>query len=161
MQILSRCIMYTSFTTLVLCQTLDIETLEGLVIERNLHLLASLKQIDIQQGHYNQSKKLQNPSIEIESNSAVESESSVMVSQKILLGGKRKLKIRLYELELTKSHFEHEKLKHEKLTEAFQSFVEILHSQEIKVLQNNRIFSVLELLNAVSKKVEAGKLSPA
>ncbi len=161
MQILSRCIIYTSFTTLVLCQTLDIETLEGLVIERNLHLLASLKQIDIQQGHYNQSKKLQNPSIEIESNSAVESESSVMVSQKILLGGKRKLKIRLYELELTKSHFEHEKLKHEKLTEAFQSFVEILHLQEIKVLQNNRIFSVLELLNAVSKKVEAGKLSPA
>jgi cobalt-zinc-cadmium efflux system outer membrane protein len=67
----------------------------------------------------------------------------------------------LYELELTKSHFEHEKLKHEKLTEAFQSFVEILHLQEIKVLQNNRIFSVLELLNAVSKKVEAGKLSPA
>jgi cobalt-zinc-cadmium efflux system outer membrane protein len=146
---------------LAVCQTLDIETLERLVIENNYQLLARAKQINIQHGKLSQSRKLPNPVLGFVSGSGADPETSGMISQTIQLGGKRKHKIKLSELELEKVELEYEKLKLEKLTVAFQLFVKILHLQELKSLQNDRISVAEELLISVSKKVEAGKLSPA
>jgi cobalt-zinc-cadmium efflux system outer membrane protein len=84
-----------------------------------------------------------------------------MISQTIQLGGKRKHKIKLSELDLKKAELEYEVFKRIKLTEAFNEFVVILHLQENKTLQQDRISVAEDLLNAVSKKVEAGKLSQA
>lgn len=161
MHTLIRCIIYTSITSLAFCQTLDIETLERLVIENNPQLLARAKKIDIQQGQLDQSRKLPNPVLGFESGAGVDPETSVMISQSIQLGGKRKHKIKLSELDLTIARLEYEKLKQEKLTVAFNSFVNILHLQELKSLQNDRILVAEALLKSVIKKVEAGKLSPA
>ena len=145
--------------TLAYSQTLDIETLESLVIKQNPHLLALAKQIDIQQEKLVQSRKFSNPVLSFET--GADAETSGMISQKIQLGGKRKHKIKLSELEFKKSELEYQKLTQEKLTVAFQSFVNILHLQELKSLQHDRISVVEELLKSVSKRVEAGKLSPA
>ena len=161
MHTLIRCILYTTFTTLAFCQTLDIETLERLVIEKNHQLLARAKQIDIQHGKLGQSRKLPNPVLGFESGSGADPETSGMISQTIQLGGKRKHKIKLSELDLKKAELEYEVFKRIKLTEAFNEFVVILHLQENKTLQQDRISVAEDLLNAVSKKVEAGKLSQA
>ena len=158
---LYRCIICIIFTTLAFCQTLDINTLEKLVIEQNPQLLVSAKQIQVQEGSLAQSRKLPNPVLEMESGSGADPETSGMISQTILLGGKRKHKIRLSELDLLKAHLEYEKLKQEKLTVAFQSFTNILHLQEVKSIQTDKISVAEVLLKSVSKKVEAGKLSPA
>lgn len=161
MHTLIRCILYTTFTTLAFCQSLDIETLERLVIEKNHQLLARAKQIDIQHGKLGQSRKLPNPVLGFESGSGADPETSGMISQTIQLGGKRKHKIKLSELDLKKAELEYEVFKRIKLTEAFNEFVVILHLQENKTLQQDRISVAEDLLNAVSKKVEAGKLSQA
>ena len=154
-------IICTLFLSLAICQTLDIQTLERLVIEQNPHILASAKQIDLQQGQLNQSRKFPNPVVKFETGSGVEPETTGMLSQTIILGSKRKQKIKLSELELTKARLKYEKLKQVTLAKAFQSFVGILHLQENKILQQDRISVAKDLLNAVSRKVEAGKLSPA
>ena len=119
------------------------------------------KQIEIATGQLEQSRILPNPIMEFESGTGVEFETTVMISQTIILGKKRKLKIKLNELYFNKERLEYEILKQAKLTEAFKAFVSILHLQEILILQKDRISVADNLMNAVSRKVEAGKLSPA
>lgn len=161
MQIFFRYIIFTIFSSLAFSQQLDIATLEKLVIQGNPDLLASVKQIDISVGQLEQSKSLSNPVMEFESGAGPEPETVGILSQTILLGGKRKQRIKLRGLELSKARLEYENLKRTILTDAFKEFVVILHLQENKTLQQNRISVAEDLLNAVSRKVEAGKLSPA
>tara|TARA_B100000809_G_scaffold79787_1_gene77960 strand:- start:4377 stop:5531 length:1155 start_codon:yes stop_codon:yes gene_type:complete len=142
-------------------QQLDISTLERLVIEQNLELLSNSKQIEIAKGQLEQSRILPNPIMKFESGTGVEFETTGMISQTIILGKKRKLKIKLNELYFNKERLEYEILKQAKLTEVFKAFVSILHLQEILILQKDRITVADNLMNAVSRKVEAGKLSPA
>lgn len=161
MHIIYRYIICTILSSLAFSQQLDIATLEKLVIEGNPDLLASVKQIDISLGQLEQSRSLPNPVMEFESGAGSDPETVGMLSQTILLGGKRKQRIKLSELELIKARLEYEVFKRKILTEAFKEFVVILHLQENKTLQQNRISVAEDLLNAVSRKVEAGKLSPA
>ncbi len=161
MQIFIRYIICTTLSSLAFSQQLDITLLEKLVIEGNPDLLANKKNIDISIGQLEQSKTLPNPEIDFESGAGIDPETVGMVSQTILLGGKRKKKITLTELELKKVRLEYESLKQTILAEAFREFVVILHLQENKILQQDRISVAKDLLNAVSRKVEAGKLSPA
>lgn len=161
MQTTYRYIICTILTSLGVSQQLDISTLERLVIEQNLELLSNSKQIEIAKGQLEQSRILPNPIMKFESGTGVEFETTGMISQTIILGKKRKLKIKLNELYFNKERLEYEILKQAKLTEVFKAFVSILHLQEILILQKDRISVADNLMNAVSRKVEAGKLSPA
>ncbi len=161
MQTTYRYIICTILTSLGVSQQLDISTLERLVIEQNLELLSNSKQIEIAKGQLEQSRILPNPIMKFESGTGVEFETTGMISQTIILGKKRKLKIKLNELYFNKERLEYEILKQAKLTEVFKAFVSILHLQEILILQKDRITVADNLMNAVSRKVEAGKLSPA
>ena len=93
MQSFYRYIGCTIFTSLVFCQTLDIVTLERLVVDGNPYLAAGLQLIDTQSGILEQSRKYPNPEFKIESGNGSESETFSMLSQSIPLGGKRKQKI--------------------------------------------------------------------
>jgi len=161
MQIIFRYITCTILSSLAFSQQLDITSLEKLVIEGNPDLLASEKQIDINESQLQQTRRLPNPVIEFESGKGIEPETVGMLSQTILLGGKRKQRIKLSSLELSKARLEYEVYKRSILTEAYGEFVVILYLQENKILQQNRISVAEDLLKAVSRKVEAGKLSPA
>ena len=161
MQTTYRYIICTIITSLAVSQQLDILTLERLVIKQNLKLLSISKQIEIAKGQLEQSRILPNPIIEFESGTGVEFETTGMISQTIILSKKRKLKIKLNELYFNKEQLEYEILKQAKLTESFNTFTSILHLQEILILQKDRISVAENLMNAVSRKVEAGKLSPA
>ena len=161
MQVIFRYITYTILSSLAFSQQLNITSLEKLVIEGNPDLLASEKQIDISIGHLEQSRSLPNPVMEFESGAGIEPETVGMLSQTILLGGKRKQRIKLSDLELSKARLEYEVFKQKIITNAIQKFVVILFYQENKLLQQDRISVAEDLLNAVSRKVEAGKLSPA
>ena len=156
-----RYILCTIFTSLVFCQTLDIETLERLVIDGNPYLAAGLQLIEAQSGKLEQSRKYSNPEFEFESGSGFDPEISAMLSQSIPLGGKRKQEIVLRNLQLKQARLEYDILKQEKLEEAYAIFMGILHLQKLQIFQNDRVLVSKDLLNAVSRKVEAGKLSPA
>ena len=67
MQSFYRYIRCTIFTSLVFCQTLDIETLERLVVEGNPYLDAELQLIEAQYKRLEQSRKYPNPEFKIES----------------------------------------------------------------------------------------------
>ena len=156
-----RYILCTIFTSLVFCQTLDIETLERLVIDGNPYLAAGLQLIEAQSGKLEQSRKYSNPEFEFESGIGFDPEISAMLSQSIPLGGKRKQEIVLRNLKLKQARLAYDILKQEKLEEAYAIFMGILHLQKLQIFQNDRVLVSKDLLNAVSRKVEAGKLSPA
>ena len=156
-----RYIVCTIITSLVFCQTLDIETLERLVVDGNPYLTAGLQLIDAQSGILEQSRKYPNPEFNIESGIGSDPETSSMLSQSIPLGGKRKQKIALGKLQLNQARLEYDILRHEKLEEAYAIFMGILHLQKLEIFQKDRVLVSEDLLNAVSRKVEAGKLSPA
>ena len=156
-----RYILCTIFTSLVFCQTLDIEILERLVIDGNPDLAAGLQLIEAQSGKLEQSRKYSNPEFEFESGSGFDPEISAMLSQSIPLGGKRKQEIVLRNLQLKQARLEYDILKQEKLEEAYAIFMGILHLQKLQIFQNDSVLVSKDLLNAVSRKVEAGKLSPA
>lgn len=161
MQIIFRYIICTILSSLAFSQQLDITLLKKLVVEGNPDLLASEKQIDVNVSQLEQTKRLPNPVMEFESGKGVEPETVGMLSQTILLGGKRKQRIKLTSLELNKARLEYEVFRRSILTKAFSEFVVILYLQENKILQKDRIAVARDLLDAVSRKVEAGKLSPA
>ena len=156
-----RYILCTVFTSLAFCQTLDIETLEQLVVDGNPYLTAGLQLIEAQSGKLEQSRKYPNPAFEIESGIGSDQETSSMLSQTIPMGGKRTQKIALRNLQLKKVHLEYDMLKQAKLEEAFATFMGIIHLQKLQIFQKDRVLVSEDLLNAVSRKVEAGKLSPA
>lgn len=81
-----RYILCTIFTSLVFCQTLDIETLERLVVDGNPYLAAGLQLIEAQSGKLEQSRKLPNPVLEFESGNGSDPETTGMLSQTIPLG---------------------------------------------------------------------------
>ena len=161
MQTIYRYVLCTILTSLALSQQLDIERLERLVIDGNPQLAAGLKQIESKAGLLEQSRKLPNPVLEFESGSGSDPETMGMLSQTIPLGGKRKQNINLSDLKLKKAELEFDILKQTKLSEAFTAFSRILYLQKIKIFQKDRIAVSGDLLNAVTRKVEAGKLSPA
>ena len=67
MQLIYWYILSTIFTSLVFCQTLDIETLERLVVEGNPYLDTELQLIEAQSRRLEQSRKYPNPEFKIES----------------------------------------------------------------------------------------------
>jgi outer membrane protein, heavy metal efflux system len=142
-------------------QELNLSTLTELIVQNNITLKLSKKEVDVKLAELEQSKAYENPSIEFETGLGNETEVSGMLTQSITMGGKRKHNIRLHELELSIAQLEYENLKNQVFTDASVIFVEILHLQACKTLQEKRIEISEELLFTVEKKVVAGKLSTA
>jgi len=161
MKLFYGCLIGTIFISHLFCEVLNIEKLSALIIQGNSTLSASQKNIDVQTAKLHQSRTFSNPELEIESELGEDAESTGMITQNIMLGGKRKHNIQIHELELGLSRLEYENLKTKILNESNHVFVEILHLQAQKLLQHDRITSSEELLAVVKKKVLAGKLSPA
>ena len=161
MKLYQRCLAGIIIITTIFSQELNISTLEELIMGGNLSLKISEKEIEIKSELHRQSKTYPNPKIGIESNLESNSEISGMLTQTIITGGKRKHNIQLHALELNLSKLENENKKLTILNEAISIFAEILLLQESELLQQDRIKISEQLLEAVNKKVTAGKLSPA
>lgn len=160
MNLLIKWLIYVILISCIFSQELNINMLTDIVIQHNSILKLSKKNIDAKSAQLIQSRKFSNPSVSIESDFGIESEISGMLTQDILLGGKRKQNIQLREFELKLAKLEYDEQKSHVLNEAYRLFIEILFYQEMKSLQKNRILISEELLEAVKKKVIAGKFSP-
>jgi len=117
MKLVYGCLIGTLFISHLFSEVLDMEKLSELIIQGNSTLNASQKNIDIQAEKLQQSRAFPNP------------ESTAMITQNIMLGGKRKHNILIHELELNLSRLEYEYLKSNILNESNNVFVEILYLQ--------------------------------
>ena len=129
----------------IFSEELNIDKLSELIIQGNSTLKASQKNIEVRSAKLHQSRAFTNPEIEIESEIWDKAEPAGMITQNIILGGKRKHNIHIHELELSLAKLEYENLKTKIQKESIIIFVEILHLQENKLLQQQRIESSEEL----------------
>ena len=161
MKLYQRCLIGIILLSTIFSQDLSISTLEEIIIRGNSSLKSSEKGIERKSALLSQSRAFPNPEIEIETGLGNNSEKSGVLTQTIMISGKRKHNIRLHDLELSVSKLEYESKKLTILNEGFSVFAEILLLQESKILRQDRIDISEVLLEAVDKKVTAGKLSPA
>ena len=161
MKLYQRCLIGIILLSTIFSQELSISTLEEIIIRGNSSLKSSEKGIERKSALLSQSRAFPNPEIEIETGVGNNSEKSGVLTQTIMISGKRKHNIRLHDLELSVSKLEYESKKLTILNEGFSVFAEILLLQESKILRQDRIDISEVLLEAVDKKVTAGKLSPA
>ncbi|MBC8197905.1 MAG: TolC family protein [Candidatus Marinimicrobia bacterium] len=160
MNLLIKWLIYVILISCTFSQELNINTLTDIVLQHNSILKLSKKNVEVKTAQLKQSRKFSNPNLSIESDFGIEPEISGMLTQDILLGGKRKQNIQLREFELNLAKLEYDEQKSQVLNESYHLFIEILFYQEMKSLQRNRILISEELLEAVKKKVIAGKFSP-
>ncbi|MBC8214871.1 MAG: TolC family protein [Candidatus Marinimicrobia bacterium] len=161
MNTIHRCLLGIILSSVLFGENLNLSILTDLVLNQNIAIKSSEKEINIKSSELLQSKMFENPSIEIATGFGNETEVSTMLSQTIPIGRKRRHNIHLHELELERAKIEHTNIQSQKLTEAYMLFVEVLQFQEKRLLLEKQIEVSEELLIAVEKKVTAGKLSTA
>lgn len=116
-----------------------------------------------------QSGRVPNPEIELETSEFAGdgsraafggSETSVVLSQTVLMGGKREAATRAAELrhQLAQSDYEAKRL--DLVADVTKAFVRVLSAQERVVLEEELVDISRQVLNTVSEKVLAGKVSP-
>jgi len=87
-------------------------------------------------------------------------ETTLSISQLVELGGKRAARIRLASSEKEVSGWDYEAKRADLAAEVAKSFVEVLSAQEKLALAGEMTRLAKEVLNAVSARVTAGKISP-
>ena len=87
-------------------------------------------------------------------------ETTLSISQLVELGGKRAARIRLASSEKEVSSWDYEAKRADVAAEIAKSFVEVLSAQERLALAGEMARLAKEVLNAVSSRVAAGKISP-
>jgi len=87
-------------------------------------------------------------------------ETTVQLSQLLELGGKRIKRLRLAGLEHDLAGWDYETKRLEVLTEAMKAFVDVLVAQERLALSTDVVRLAEQILNTVSERVRAGKVSP-
>jgi cobalt-zinc-cadmium efflux system outer membrane protein len=87
-------------------------------------------------------------------------ETTLSIGQLIELGGKRAVRIRLASAEKEVSRWDYEAKRADVAAEVAKSFVEVLSAQERLTLAEEQARLAKEVLNVVSARVEAGKISP-
>ncbi len=134
MNLLIKWLIYVILISCIFSQELNINTLTDIIIQHNSILKLSKKNIEAKSAQLKQSRKFSNPNLSIEFDFGIESEIGGMLTQDILLGGKRKQNIQLREFELKLAKLEYDEQKSQVLNEAYRLFIEILFYQETKSL---------------------------
>jgi len=89
-----------------------------------------------------------------------EAESTISISQLIELGGKKALRVRVAELGTGLAAWEYQIQRLEVLTRTSMHFVDVLAGQRQVELKNSSLDLALEVMNAISERIDAGQSSP-
>ena len=136
---------------------------------RNPELKAFSLEIRAKEARALQEGLIPNPEIEIEAenfggsgdfSSFDSAETTIRLSQLIELGGKRSKRKKNASLERDLAERDYESKRADVLTEVTKSFVEVLASQERLALAEELASLAERVLNTVSARVKAGKVSP-
>jgi len=92
---------------------------------------------------------------------AGEMETTVLLGQSILLGGKRGKAIRAASLESDLAAWDYESARLDVFTEVRQAFVEVVFDQQRVELNQELVRLAEQLLQTIDRRVKAGKVSPA
>jgi len=87
-------------------------------------------------------------------------QTTIQLSQLIELGGKRAKRVRLAQIEKDLAGWDYEVKRLDVLTQATKSFVEVLAAQDKEALTMDLVRLAEQVLNSVSERVKAGKISP-
>ncbi len=137
------------------------QKLEEEILKNNQYLAAIKEEINIQEALLLQDQVYINPELEMESGSGVDPESVVQLSQTIELGGKRKKRINLRTIELEAVRLQYENEKRKIIRLALDEYLNILFLQEKERIQQEQLKTTEKLVEVVTRKVEAGRLSSA
>jgi len=140
------------------------------VLQKNPGLLAYNWEIKAKDGIIRQESLLPNPEIEIEIenfagsgeiNGFSRAETTIQVGQTIMLGGKRKKRMRAAALDKTISYRDYDRKLVELVSETKKRFVETLYIQK-KLELRKEMFELSEkFVNKIAVRIEAGRTSPA
>lgn len=140
----------------------------ALVLRRNPELAGFAREIRARAGNVRQAELLPNPVLDASSSNLGNSvlrdfdgpETSVSLSQLLLLGGKRARAIEAAKLDRTLAVWDYEVKQLDVLTRMAQAFIEVLSAQEGLRLANDLVDLAERVVAAVSARVRAGKVSP-
>ncbi len=148
---------------------LTLKHAQALALLRNPELKAFSLEIRAQDARALQAGLFPNPEIEIEvenfgGNDALQgfdsSETTFQLSQLIELAGKRPKRRRLASLERDLAGWDYKTKRADVLNETTRAFVDVLAAQEGFSLMDELVSLSEEVLNTISERVKAGKVSP-
>ena len=140
----------------------------ALALARNPALAAFSREIRAREGLVLQARLLPNPELGVTAENFGNSRlqgldgpaTTVSLSQLILLGGKRAKAIRVTQLDQDLAVWDYEAKRLDILTQVVQAFVEMLQAQEGLALADDLLRLTGQVVEAVSARVRAGKVSP-
>ncbi len=147
-------------------------TLEDAVqasLQRHPSLMAARHEIRARQGAAHQAGLFPNPEVEIEIENFGgqgelrdfdSAETTIQLSQTIQLAGKRGKRRRVATLEKDLAQWDYEARRADVVNDVTKSFVDLLAAQERLSLTAETVSLAGEILNTVSERVKAGKVSP-
>lgn len=140
-----------------------------LAFERNPDLASSSWEVRSGEARVRQAGLLPNPELGVEVENILGSgpfrrfdsvETTLSISQLLELGGKRSARMRLASAGKEVAGWDYEARRADLAAEVAKSFVEVLSAQEKVILAEETTRLADEVLNAVSARVAAGKISP-
>jgi len=141
----------------------------SMALMHNPELNAFSLEVRAQEARVLQAGLLPNPEIEIEAEnfggsgdfrSSDSAEATIQLSHLVELGGKRSKRKRVASLERDLAQWDYESKRADVLTEVTTAFVDVLASQERVALAEELVSLAERVLDTVSARVKAGKVSP-
>ena len=142
---------------------------QAVALVQNPRLAAFGWEVRAREAQILQARLLPNPEVDVEVENFAgsgalrefrSSEITILLSQLIELGGKRRTRVRVAALESTLAAWDYETTRIEVLTQVTQAFVEVLSAQERVRLNEDLVRLAEQGLNTVAERVRAGKVSP-
>jgi outer membrane protein, heavy metal efflux system len=142
---------------------------QALALLQNPRLAAFGWEVRAREAQILQAGLLPNPEVDVEVENFAGSgtlrgfrntEITILLSQLIELGGKRRTRVRVAALESTLAAWDYETTRIDVLTEVTQAFVKVLSAQERVRLQEDLVRLAEQGLSTVAARVRAGKVSP-
>jgi cobalt-zinc-cadmium efflux system outer membrane protein len=142
---------------------------QALALVQNPRLAAFGWEVRAREAQILQAGLLPNPEVDVEVENFAgsgalrelrSSEITILLSQLIELGGKRRTRVRVAALESTLAAWDYETTRIEVLTQVTQAFVEVLSAQTRVRLNEDLVRLAEQGLHTVGERVRAGKVSP-
>jgi len=150
-------------------EVLTLSQAVALALLRNPELAAFSWEIRAREANALQAGLLPNPNLDVEVENvggsgnfrgAEQSETTILLSQLIELGGKRAKRTRVASFLKELANWDYETRRMEVLTRVSKAYTDVLKSQEQLKLAEDLSDLAAKTLNTVSEKVKAGKVSP-